>query len=314
MNQSPLISVIIPIYNVEKFLHECVDSVLNQTYRNIEIILVDDGSTDKCPEICDEYAGSDNRIKVIHKRNGGLSDARNCGFKASSGEFITFVDSDDCIAKEMIEVLYTLCQKKNVQLAQCNYTIKHNDFDNITDGQEQGTLIKKERCMNELFGTFGTSFCVAWGKLFHRTVLNTIEFPVGKTHEDVYTTYLYFETAGRMVFTTKRLYYYRQQEFSLKAQEKKRPGLEELKANIEREYYFKNKGYEQAYISQVWRIINLIKYLYCLECAYWTTEQKRYMHKEYRRRFAKMKKAKISIEYWLFNFMPNIYCLFGRGE
>ena len=101
-----LISVVVPIYNVENYIKKCVDSILSQTYKNLEIILVDDGSPDNCPQICDEYAQKDNRIKVIHKENGGLSDARNAGIDISKGKFITFIDSDDYIEKDYVEVLY----------------------------------------------------------------------------------------------------------------------------------------------------------------------------------------------------------------
>ena len=107
-SNEPLISVIIPVYKVEKYLNKCVDSVLNQTYKNLEIILVDDGSPDKCPEICDEYAKKDDRIKIIHKQNGGLSDARNVGIEKSTGEYITFIDSDDYVDSNYIEQLYKL--------------------------------------------------------------------------------------------------------------------------------------------------------------------------------------------------------------
>lgn len=102
---NPLISVIVPIYNVEKYLVRCVDSIVNQTYKNLEIILVDDGSPDRCPQMCDDYAEKDSRIKVVHKKNGGLSDARNAGMAVATGEYISFIDSDDWIETSMFELL-----------------------------------------------------------------------------------------------------------------------------------------------------------------------------------------------------------------
>ena len=108
-----LISIIVPIYNVEKYIKKCIDSIINQTYTNLEIILVDDGSPDNCGKICDKYKEKDDRIKVIHKKNGGLSDARNAGIDIATGEYITFIDSDDYVAENYIEVLYNLCKEQN---------------------------------------------------------------------------------------------------------------------------------------------------------------------------------------------------------
>lgn len=304
MNQLPLISVVIPVYNVEKYIHECVESVLNQTYVNMEIILIDDGSPDRCPEICDRYAEKDNRIKVIHKKNGGLSDARNCGIKNATGEYLTFVDSDDVLSPDMIQYLYRLCIKYNTLLAQCNYIKEKAEFDLIIDGQEQGILVKKERCMIECISNI--SFCVSWGKLFHRTVLEGILFPVGKAHEDIYTTHLYFEIAGKIAFTTKRLYYYRQHNASLMAQSRRKPDLEELKADIAREHFFKIMDYEQAYNIQMQYIMKHIMHQFKTYGTYWSVKERKYLSREYRKRFVillRMKRMKVSIDCWLFYFM-----------
>ena len=123
-----LISIIIPIYNVEKYLHCCINSVIRQTYKNLEIILIDDGSPDNCGKICDEYAKKDNRIKVIHKENGGLSSARNAGLDIAKGEYISFVDSDDYVAENFIEKLYKLCKENDADIAECDfYRIKANE-------------------------------------------------------------------------------------------------------------------------------------------------------------------------------------------
>ena len=136
-----LISIIIPVYKVEKYIYKCIDSVLNQTYKNLEIILVDDGSPDKCPEICEEYAKKDNRIKIIHKKNGGLSDARNAGLKVATGKYIGFVDSDDYIEKDMYQVLYNNIIKTNSDISIVNLKeVKENEIieNNVKD--EQNTI------------------------------------------------------------------------------------------------------------------------------------------------------------------------------
>lgn len=310
MDEQPLISVIIPVYGGEKYIYECVDSVLNQTYHNIECILVDGDSPDNCPQICEEYAKRDQRIKVIHKKNRGLSDDRNAGFRISKGKYITFVDSDDILSPDMIQYLYKLCVKYNVLLAQCNYIKEKAEFDLIINGQEQGILVKKERCMTECISNI--AFCVSWGKLFHRTVLEKVLFPVGKTHEDIYTTHLYFEIVGKIAFTIKRLYYYRQHNASLMAQTRRKPDLEELKADIAREHFFKNKGYEQAYKIQMQYIMKHIMQQLRTYDTYWSVKERKYLSREYRKRFIillRTKRVKVSIDYWLFYFMPDRYLL-----
>ena len=129
MKNIDLISIIIPVYNVEQYLSRCIDSVINQTYKNLEIILIDDGSTDDSGEICDEYALKDNRIKVMHKQNGGVSSARNEGLDISKGNYIGFIDSDDFIEKDMYEFLYDLLTKNNCDISCCNkFIFKDNKF------------------------------------------------------------------------------------------------------------------------------------------------------------------------------------------
>ena len=128
-----LISIVIPIYNVEKYIEKCLDSVIKQTYKNIEIILVDDGSPDNCGKICDSYANNDKRIQVIHKENGGLSDARNVGIERANGKYITFVDSDDYIELDYIEYLYTLIKKYNTKISFCKVNVVFNE--NNTDNK-----------------------------------------------------------------------------------------------------------------------------------------------------------------------------------
>ena len=300
MNEQPLISVIIPVYNTEKFICECVDSVLNQTYRNIEVILVDDGSLDGCPEICDTYADKDSRVRVIHKKNGGLSYARNCGIRNAAGEYLTFVDSDDVISSDMIQYLYRLCIQYDVLLAQCNFIKENAEFDIITKGQEHGILVSKERCINECISNI--AFCVSWGKLFHRTVAEKVSFPVGRIHEDVYTTHLFFEIVEKISFTTKRLYYYRQHNSSLMAQARMRPDLEEIRADMTRAKYFKEKGYLEAYRKQLWVCICVLKEQYSRYDRQLSLKQKKQMKKIYRNilfELIKQGQKKIPFRYWI---------------
>ena len=207
-----LISIVVPVYKVEKYLNNCIKSILMQTYENLEIILVDDGSPDKCPKLCDSIAKQDNRVKVIHKKNGGLSDARNVGLAIAKGKYITFIDSDDFIAKDMIEVLYNMCIKLQSDFAMCQKA-DCNDDDSIatvefdTSEIKYKTFEKKEKMYaylvtNEIETT-------VWKKLYKSTLIKQFRFPKGKLHEDAFTTYLIIDKAEKIAVTNKIGYYYR---------------------------------------------------------------------------------------------------------
>ena len=203
-----LISVIVPVYNVEKYLNRCVDSIINQTYKNLEIILVDDGSPDNCGKICDEYAKKDKRIKVIHKENGGQSDARNKGIEIAKGKYVGFVDSDDWIDKNMYEILYKNITKYNCDLSTCNFIRTYqknsregNNEENIFEIYTQDEYIKK-------FFKIGTQECVyyPWNKLYKKKLLERNQYPVGLTSEDVEGTFKYLLKCKQIV-TTKVIAY-----------------------------------------------------------------------------------------------------------
>lgn len=212
-----LITIIIPIYQVEKYLKKCLDSVIYQTYRNLEIILVDDGSTDKSPQICDEYKNKDSRIKVIHKKNGGLSQARNVGMRIATGKYIGFVDSDDYIGKDMYQVLYNNMIKTNSDISICNLIqVKENDNINYNEIEKKQYILEeytKEEALHLLIENKIKSY--AWNKLYKREVLNSIEFPIGKKMEDLAVMYKIFEKAKKIVYTDKVEYYYLQRKNSI---------------------------------------------------------------------------------------------------
>ena len=212
MIEQPLVSIIVPIYNVESYLHECVDSVIAQTYTNLEIILVDDGSPDRCPIICDEYAKQDSRIQVIHKPNGGLSDARNAGMKIAKGKYLSFVDSDDMIHNQMIEVLMNpILDDVSVQISCCNFKPFYDD----TQPCLQQTITSKTEKYS-FKDYFTKRRCVAaWSKIYTKELFDGIEFPVGRYHEDVYTTYKLCYKALKITYTDNKLYFYRQRKGSI---------------------------------------------------------------------------------------------------
>lgn len=211
MNENmPLISIIVPVYNVEKYLERCVGSIISQTYENQEIILVNDGSPDKSGEICDTFAQIDSRIEVYHKENGGLSDARNFGVEHSSGEYIAFIDSDDYIAPNYIEYLLSLIKKYNADISACYMTETYGytaDYRTNDEFQNEQLLTGKEACL-KLFGNLYSVLVTAWGKLYRSDIVKKYIFPVGKIHEDEATTCKYYYEATRVAVGNRCLYAY----------------------------------------------------------------------------------------------------------
>ena len=212
-----MVSVVVPIYGVERYLRKCVDSLLQQTYKNIEIILVDDGSPDACPEICDELKNVDNRIVVIHKKNGGLSDARNAGIQIANGTYITFIDSDDYVGIHYIETLVKAIEDCNASVSICDYI---NVYDDMGIEREKSicNIFSNKECIEKIYHPVchGMEF-VAWGKLYKTSLFknNVIMYPVGKIHEDTFTTYKLLYYAERIAYVDYVGYFYRQRENSI---------------------------------------------------------------------------------------------------
>ncbi len=210
----PLISIIVPVYNVEKYLSKCIDSILAQTYKNTEIILVDDGAKDKSGEICDEYAKKDSRIRVIHKKNGGLSDARNCGLEAARGELVGFIDSDDYIDSDMYEVLYNAMEKYGAQMSMCDVydvydgqeiPVQDNIRDFATDAEEAMKIVMDGQI----------NYAYAVNKLYKKELFSDIKYPVGKIIEDAFVILFLLEKTQKVAFSTARKYYYYHRENSI---------------------------------------------------------------------------------------------------
>ena len=189
MNEKALISVIVPVYNVEKYIEKCLDSIINQTYKNIEILLIDDGSTDSSGKICDDYSKQDKRIKVFHKENGGLSSARNYGVDKSKGEYLTFIDSDDIIELDYIDYLFGLIKKYDVELSICPYTVIINNTKKYNFGKNNiEELMDTERCLKRMLCEEGFTVS-ACAKMYKKSLFDDIKFPVNKLCEDNGTTY-----------------------------------------------------------------------------------------------------------------------------
>ncbi len=205
-----LISVIVPIYNVEPYLRRCVDSILAQKYRNLEIILVDDGSPDDCPQICDEYAAQDERIKVIHKANGGLSSARNAGLDAASGDWVSFIDSDDWIEPDMYEVLLRNAGNANAEISVggVNDELVDQDRVTVTKTTYHGALKQETLSPTEAMARYFTTSWAAWDKIYRKELFQTIRFPVGEINEDEAIVLKLLDTCTAVSYTNQVFYHY----------------------------------------------------------------------------------------------------------
>ena len=215
MNQ-PMISVIVPVYNVEAYLPKCVDSILAQTYKTLEIILVEDGTKDSSGKICDEYAKKDSRIRVVHKENGGLSSARNAGMDIARGDYFGFVDSDDWIEPEFYETMLSAAQKHDADLVCCG----RFDVDGVTGEKTVGLCHPKEEVISamEMLGrVFVWDNCdsAAWDKLYRRELFDEIRYPLGVYSEDVAIFYKLMEKANRVALVPKPMYNYLHRENSI---------------------------------------------------------------------------------------------------
>jgi glycosyltransferase involved in cell wall biosynthesis len=216
MNVLPLISVIIPVYDVEKYLSRCIDSVINQTYRNLEIILVDDGSPDNSPAICDKYAVKDCRIRVIHQKNGGLSAARNAGIARSTGEYVGFIDSDDWIALDTYEYCMNLMNRCEADVVQFNLTKTSREKKLIQKQKEKIEILEGGKILEYYMltttnanGSYSVCRC-----LFKRNLLQDIQFRIGKINEDIDYKYKVLAKSSTMVVSNQVKYFYFQAENS----------------------------------------------------------------------------------------------------
>ena len=202
----PLISVIVPVYNVETYIKQSIESIINQTYSNLEIVLVDDGSPDACGSICDEYASKDNRIKVFHKLNGGLSDARNYGIARALGEYLSFVDGDDWIEPDMLEILVKVAEENKADLVNSGFL---KDYSNRTvevpaiEAMFADSIDSVKALINGRIGA------ATWGKLYRKSCISDINFPRGHVFEEHATVYRFFLQADKVVSIAKPLYHYR---------------------------------------------------------------------------------------------------------
>lgn len=225
MDTNEKVSVIIPVYNDKKYLKQCVESVLTQTYTNLEIILVDDGSTDHTPEICEEYREKYDQIRVLHKKNGGVGSSRNAGLALATGEYILFIDNDDWLEKHHIEELYKLAKENNADIAAGNFNIFYEDTSTFSYWLNDDTYFKKVYSIKEWFSlqyrtdfyNMSVVFTVPWDKLYKRSLFKNIVYPEDAPVEDDLTTWKVYLLANKIAYENKAIYTHRKIKSSVTA-------------------------------------------------------------------------------------------------
>lgn len=238
-----LISVIVPVYNAERYIDQCVQSIVDQTYKKLEIILIEDGSLDNCGAICDEWAKKDERIRVYHVKNGGSAKARNIGLIHANGEYVGFVDADDFLLPQMYEVLYGLAVCNDAEIAECGYyTVDNENISDIWKTSEKKIVQifnTKEALLENVRDDIVQQ--IVWNKLYLKQTIGQIYFTEGKYIDDEFWTYKIIGEAKKIVSTSERLYCYRQQEASVMHQNFSVRRLDALEAKMQRLKYLEEK-------------------------------------------------------------------------
>lgn len=241
----PLISIIVTVYNNEKCLVKCLDSVINQTYTNIEIIIINDGSTDESLKICEEYSQRDQRIILVSQINKGVSEARNAGLEKVNGSYITFVDSDDWVEPDFIETLYNTLKVNDVDLSQCGFFIHKDDCYTVSGSQKKSVLDHNQSLMLLFGDRLVQNFL--WNKLFKRSLFDNIRFPVGRYYEDIFVMYQIFDKCSKIAYTEDPKYHYVFHMYSITND------LVDLKSRMKDLFDSKLAQYKFARYSGLWR-------------------------------------------------------------
>lgn len=246
-----LISVIVPVYKVEEYLNKCIESIISQTYKNLEIILVDDGSPDNCGKICDEWAEKDLRIKVVHKENGGLSDARNAGMKVATGEYIAFVDSDDLLDSRMYEKLLEVIIQQKSDIAACSFQKFFIEQD-LTGNNDNKiiplNILSKKDALKKLITDSLPQ--VVWNKVYRRSLIENTPFETGKYHEDEFWTYQVIGAASEVAVIDYVGYFYRQRNESIMGERYSLKRLDAIEAKCLRQVYLEKNFPEMISIGK----------------------------------------------------------------
>lgn len=304
-----VISVIVPVYNVEKYLKFCISSIINQTYKDLEILLIDDGSTDRCLEICDEFSKMDNRIIVVHKENGGLSSARNVGIKMAKGEYIIFVDSDDYIHPTMIDKMYELIMQGNTKLGICN-VYKVGESDNLFYNNNKDIRKKQLSNRQAMLGMCKDwKYVVAWNKIYHKSIFDNAIYKVGIVNEDLEIILKIYNSVEAVMLTNEILYYYRQRDDSIVSSSQFANNKYIFNIYRIRDNYFCSHRDKTLIKSNLWDMIYRYYDVYWLNEAKVTEEMLLETRKElsyYLRKHGRLLDLKTRVKLFIFIVSPNI--------
>lgn len=307
MTNMPLVSVIVPVYNVEKYLTRCIDSIIGQTYRNLEIVLVDDGSPDNSPAICDEYAQKDSRITVIHKENGGAASARNAGLEIIKGEYVFFLDGDDFIHYQCIDKLNEIAAANQCDIVQCDFEKGTAD---VFSSVEKKYSLAFYNCEQALSGFRYKT--IVWGKLLKRKMLEEVRFPEGKIYEDEAVYYRFTYCAARIAITDEKLYYYFQSANSVMRNDAKE--TKEYFTDIleERIAFFEEKNEQKLVRSSIERYLVILMLYYADWCCNKNIKNNpQILWQKFKENYKRLKTfrgtpMKLKLMFWLFYHFPRI--------
>jgi len=307
---NPKLSVIVPIYRGEKYLKRCIDSIVNQTYINLEIILINDGSPDKSGEICDAYEKEDRRIRVLHQENKGVSAARNTGLDMASGDFIGFVDSDDYINECMYEVLLSNCLKFDAEVSVCRLARFEGEAAHVELKQSDKTNVFSAReALINMHGRDGQVYTVPCNKLYRRDLFEELRYPLNKINEDEFLTYKVMDNAKRIVLTEEVLYYYRVNNGSITCDPHYPMTTDIFEVLEDRKNYFIQRGYtdlipfvHRAYLDRV-----IARYSLLMKTGRAQRCDLAVLKKRYLACYMDSKSDVQGIGYKIFNFTPNGY-------
>lgn len=307
---APTLSIIVPVYKVEAYLKACIDSILAQTFRDFELLLVDDGSPDGCPALCDQAAEKDPRVRVIHQKNGGLSAARNAGLDIARGQWIGFVDSDDYIAPEMYEQLYRRVQQDHTKLALCEYQLVTEAGAPMPSRSAitEDTVLNREEAMARIDGGH---FTVAWNRLYHRSLFDELRFPVGKVHEDEYIVHQVYWQCERISVIAQPLYFYVQRAGSIMKEPTVQKQIDQVEGIFSRAEFEWEKGLtapaSSVYKDTMWLFAAIREKDLTAEQRQWEHGMRRKLNDRARRMLRGGCSPAEKVKLWLFLLSPEVY-------
>jgi glycosyltransferase involved in cell wall biosynthesis len=310
-SKEALVSIVIPVYKVEKYIYGCLESVITQSYKNLEIILVDDGSPDKCGIICDKFAKIDQRINVIHKKNGGVSEARNYGIEKARGDYITFVDSDDQIHPEMIKYLVEGLEKSGADISICGYSKVLEPVDEFPKlNLSNDWKVKSGEKVCERMYKKDASLVVVYKKMYKKELWRKLRFPVGKIHEDEFLSYKLFMNSVKIAYSEDKLYYYLKRTGSIMNTKYSNLRLDCFEAIEEQIEYFKERR-----INNLEKEALKHKFYFCIKGLEEVSENQKDLQKklkvEYKRTLRQIKRSQLFTKeelVWYFEPKSNRLC------